>query len=112
MLEIFSFLEIKDLQRMQNLNKRFYSQTLPRIIYQTPLSQTCFAYSFSNIIEEENKLLLKVPDSELAFLYIYSPPNLNKKFRLLSDLLIRSKFIDKSKKVVRYKLLNACKLAN
>lgn len=48
----------------------------------------------------------------MSYMYVYSPPNLNKKFRFYYDILIKSNLIDKSQNIVKFRVLKACKVAN
>ena len=91
MMEIFEFFEMHDLHRLQNLNRRFYNQTVPRLIYRSPISCEDLSYSFSpSVFSDTYSVVLGFPKLEGPSMFIGDGKQPDKELRLFHDVVIQS----------------------
>lgn len=100
--EVFSFFPIHDLQRMQNLNSRFYKQTLPRLITRSPIENLDYSFSFtSDLGTRDCSIMPAYPNLTPKYMYVGNGSNIDLKFEIYTRIISRSNHLKGQRNDVR-----------
>ena len=71
------------------MNQRFYNQTLPRLVFETPLQSDDYSYSFNSSVFLHNfSVVVGYPKLESPTMFVGNGRQADKKYRILNDVLI------------------------